>query len=152
MRRSKEGYSLLNDVINQSKSPNFNKQLISTEEFLNLKNSLENFINWSYDIIDFDKTELLLIIVNHPFWDNIMLNGNKYQKEYLDYFLGIALDVAKFIEKKWYYTNKGIKNLQEWVDFIHEPNLSNLSIITKLIYKIISEETKNSVEEILKDE
>ncbi|NCO31603.1 hypothetical protein GW891_02045, partial [bacterium] len=45
-----------------------------------------------------------------------------------------------------------IKNLQEWVDFIHEPNLSNLSIITKLIYKIISEETKNSVEEILKDE
>jgi len=29
-----------------------------------------------------------------------MLNGNKYQKEYLDYFIGIALDVAKFIEKK----------------------------------------------------
>lgn len=152
MRNSTEGYSLLNDVINQSKSPNFNKQLVYTEEFVNLKNSLENFINWSYDVVDFDKTGLLLIIVNHPFWENIMLEWNIYQKEYLDYFLNIAFDIAKFIEKRWYYITKGIKNLQEWVDFIHEPNLSNLSIITRVIYKTISEKTNSSVEEILKDE
>lgn len=152
MRNSIEGYNLLKDVINQSKSPNFDKQLVYTEEFINLKNSLENFINWSYDVVDFDKTGLLLIIVNHPFWENIMLEWNIYQKEYLDYFLILAFDIAKFIEKKWYYITKGIKNLQEWVDFVHKPNLSNLSIITRLVYKLISEKTKKSVEEILKDE
>lgn len=140
---------LLKDVIGIFKDPNIWKNDVYTEDFNKAKNLIIEFMNWNYHKRDYSKVSLLLIISSHPFWENIILNGNKYQKEYLDWFLSLAMELYKYLDAIWYSINDVIKWSEEWIDFIHSPNLTNLILLKDLIFHEIHIENKNKVRNIL---
>lgn len=141
--------NLLLDVIKQSKYPSFSKSKFDTVEFNNMISYLESFVNWNYNTEDYWENWIVLIVANHPFWENILLNWNIYQKEYLYYLLNLCIDLSNLMDILWYYQTRMVKDSKEWIDFIHKPNLSNFIKLKDKIYSILLWNSKDKVDTVL---